>query len=104
MKELQEHAIYDCPKFGCDICYHENFQHMTRNQLFQHIKRECPEVMVQCQVCNKDFNRSQFSTHECLKDHMTAKLKSCKNEIMEFLAEQLTMLRRSKAGLGLCLH
>lgn len=30
MKELQEHAIVDCPKFGCDICYHEDFQHMTR--------------------------------------------------------------------------
>jgi hypothetical protein len=23
--ELQEHAIYDCPKFGCDICYGEEF-------------------------------------------------------------------------------
>jgi hypothetical protein len=28
--DLQEHAIYDCPKFGCDICYQEEFQHMTR--------------------------------------------------------------------------
>ena len=48
MKELQEHAMYDCPKFGCDICYHEDFQHMTRAELFQHIKRDCPEVMIQC--------------------------------------------------------
>lgn len=30
MKELQEHAINECPKFGCDICYHEDYQHMTR--------------------------------------------------------------------------
>ena len=57
MKELQEHAVYDCPKFGCDICYHEDYQHMTRQQLFMHIKRDCSEVMVQCQVCSKDFNR-----------------------------------------------
>lgn len=25
MLELQEHAIYECPKFGCDICYAEEF-------------------------------------------------------------------------------
>ena len=25
LKELQEHAMFDCPKFGCDICYHEDF-------------------------------------------------------------------------------
>lgn len=25
MNELQEHAMYECPKFGCDICYHEDF-------------------------------------------------------------------------------
>ena len=25
MRELQEHAMFDCPKFGCDICYHEDF-------------------------------------------------------------------------------
>ena len=40
--------MYDCPKFGCDICYDEKFQHMTRSQLFNHIKRDCAEVMVQC--------------------------------------------------------
>jgi len=32
--ELQEHAMYDCPKFGCDICYQEQYQHLTRAQLF----------------------------------------------------------------------
>ena len=21
LSELQEHAMYECPKFGCDICY-----------------------------------------------------------------------------------
>lgn len=46
MVELQKHAVDECPKFGCDICYHEDYQHMTRGQLFQHIKRECPEVIV----------------------------------------------------------
>lgn len=25
MIELQKHAIDECPKFGCDICYHEDF-------------------------------------------------------------------------------
>lgn len=34
MNELQEHALYECPKFGCDICYKEEYQHMTRAQLF----------------------------------------------------------------------
>lgn len=32
--ELQEHAMVECPKFGCDICYQEEYQHMTRAQLF----------------------------------------------------------------------
>jgi hypothetical protein len=44
--ELSDHTIYDCPKFGCDICFDERFQHMSRHELFNHIKRDCPEVMV----------------------------------------------------------
>lgn len=28
---LQKHSQYDeCPKYGCDICYLQEFQHMTR--------------------------------------------------------------------------
>ena len=102
MRELQEHAMYECPKFGCDICYHEDFQHMTRAQLFQHIKRECPEVMVQCQTCVKDYNRAEFARHECLKDYFLKKLKKHQFEVQEQLADSLMRLRRSKEGLGLC--
>jgi hypothetical protein len=102
MRELQEHAMYECPKFGCDICYQEEFQHMTRAQLFQHIKRECPEVMVQCQTCVKDFNRADFATHECLKDYFLKKLMKHRGLVEEHLADNLMRLRRSKEGLGLC--
>ena len=103
MRELQEHAMFDCPKFGCDICYHEDFQHMTSAQIFQHIKRECPEVSVQCQVCNKDFNRSEFAKHECLKDVYVQRLKQMQFDVFDYLAENLMMLRRSKESLGLCM-
>lgn len=34
MLDLQDHARYECPQFGCDICYLSQFQHMTRAQLF----------------------------------------------------------------------
>jgi hypothetical protein len=30
LNELQAHAQFNCPKFGCDICYREEYQHMTR--------------------------------------------------------------------------
>lgn len=104
MRELQQHAIFDCPKFGCDICYQEEFQHMTRAELFHHIKRECPEVMVQCQVCNRDYNRAEFSKHECLKDHYHKLLSNSSFDVFDYLAENLMMLRRSKALLGTCLN
>lgn len=45
--QLQKHAQYDeCPKYGCDICYLQEFQHMTRAQLRDHIKKHCPEVQI----------------------------------------------------------
>lgn len=77
---------------------------MTRGQLFQHIKRECPEVMVQCQVCNRDFNRAEFTKHECVKDYYHKLLKESNFDIFDYLAENLMMLRRSKALLGLCMN
>lgn len=103
MRELQEHALYECPKFGCDICYNEDCQNMTRSALFQHIKRECPEVMVQCQICGKDFNRAGFQKHACLRDMYIQKLKANHMDVVEMLADYLVQLRRSKEGLGLCM-
>lgn len=102
--ELSEHTIYECPKFGCDICYHEDFQHLTRAELFKHIKRDCPEVMVECKICNKDFNRNNFQGHRCLKEILVERLKACEFEVMEYLAEYLTRLRRGKMTLGLCMQ
>jgi hypothetical protein len=104
MNELQEHAMYECPKYGCDICYHEDYQHMTRAQLFQHIKRECPEVIVQCQVCERDFKRADFASHECLRDIYLKRLRSHQFDVIDYLAEHLMRLRRSKEGLGLCMR
>jgi hypothetical protein len=64
VRELQKHAQYDeCPKYGCDICYLGEFQHLTRGQLRDHIKRVCPEVSIQCQVCIKEFRRGEFANH-----------------------------------------
>lgn len=104
MAELQEHAMYECPRFGCDICYHEDYQHLTRAQLFQHIKRECPEVIVQCQVCERDFSRAEFANHECLRDMYIKRLKAHDFDVVDYLAEHLMRLRRSKEGLGLCMR
>ena len=75
---------------------------MTRAQLFQHIKRECSEVMVQCQVCSKDYNRAEFAKHECMKDMFIKMLRKHQFDVNDYLAENLMMLRRSKDGLGLC--
>lgn len=69
-----------------------------------HIKRDCSEVMVQCQVCSKDFNRGQFARHECLKDLFIKKMKLHQFDVMDYIAEHLMRLRRSKEGLGLCLN
>lgn len=60
--------------------------------------------MVQCQVCNKDYNRAEFSKHECLKDSFTKLLKQSGFDVFDYLAENLMMMRRSKASLGLCVN
>ena len=58
---------------------------------------------MQCQVCNKDFNRSEFAKHECLKDVYVQRLKQMQFDVFDYLAENLMMLRRSKESLGLCM-
>jgi hypothetical protein len=58
--------------------------------------------MVQCQMCNKDYNRAEFTQHECLKDMYLKKLNKNKLDVIDFLADHLVLLRRSKEGLGLC--
>lgn len=103
MSELQVHAVSECPKYGCDICYGEEFQHMTRKQLFNHIKQECPEVIIQCQICGKEFKRGEFAGHECLRDMFIKRMKNHHQELVEYLADKLMRLRRSKEGLGLCM-
>ena len=59
--------------------------------------------MIQCQVCNKDFNRRDFPNHECLKDMYIKKLQKVQFDVFDYLAENLMMLRRNKASLGLCM-
>jgi len=54
-------------------------------------------------VCNKDFNRSEFAKHECLKDVYVQRLKQMQFDVFDYLAENLMMLRRSKESLGLCM-
>ena len=51
-----------------------------------------------------DFNRGEFATHECLKDKYLQRLKRHHGEVVEYLAEHLMRLRRSKEQLGLCLR
>ena len=68
------------------------------------MKRECFEGTVKCQVCRMDFNRSEFTTHECLKNKYLKRLKRHHMEVVEYLAEHLMRLRRSKEQLGLCLR
>jgi len=103
VRELQKHAQYDeCPKYGCDICYLGEFQHMTRTQLREHIKRFCPEVMVQCQVCVKEFRRGEFAKHQCLKDYYMQKLKANHIDVVEFLAEKMMKFKRQQKRIAVC--
>lgn len=67
---------------------------MTRTQLREHIKRVCPEVMVQCQVCVKEFRRGEFANHQCLKDYYMQKLKANHIDVVEFLAEKMMKFKR----------
>lgn len=75
---------------------------MTRGDLKEHLKRNCPDVNILCQVCTKDFKRNQFSEHPCLKDFYMKKLKLHHDDVMEYLSERLTMFRRQKELLGVC--
>lgn len=100
--ELQAHAQFSCPKFGCDICYKPEFQHMTRAQLFDHIKKDCPEVRIKCQVCSNEFVRAEFGAHKCIKEFYVEKLRQKSYELLDHLADKLILHRRQKEGLGLC--
>lgn len=55
-------------------------------------------------MCNKDFNRAEFSKHECIKDYYTKMLRNSEADILEYLAENLMMLRRNKGALGICIN
>ena len=97
------HAEFHCPKFGCDICLREEFQHMTRGQLEHHIKHDCPDVPVMCQVCNREYIRSEFHNHQCIKDFYIEKLKQNEEDVLDALAEALLLHRRQQKKRGTCM-
>ena len=68
----------------------------------EHVRTECPEVLVMCQVCNKEYPRGEFHNHHCIKDFYLEKLKNNSYEVIENLADKLILHRRQKEGLGLC--
>ena len=100
--ELQKHAQYNCPKFGCDICYKDEFQNLTRTQLYEHIKNDCSQVRIMCQLCNQEFKREEFRSHYCMKEEIGEKTKEGKAEIFEMLVDKLILHKRYQEGLGLC--
>ena len=100
--ELQAHAQYHCPKFGCDICNLPEFQYCTRAQLYDHIKIDCPKVKIMCQVCNREYTRDEFHRHQCIKDFYVDSLKNLNDEMIENLVDRLILHKRQKEGLGLC--
>lgn len=53
-------------------------------------------------MCTKDYNRAEFTQHECMKDMFLKRLNKHKHDVIDFLADHLVLLRRSKEGLGLC--
>ena len=59
-------------------------------------------VMIQCQVCSKDYRRGEFAKHTCLKDYYLQKLKLHQVEVVEFLAEKMMKFRRQGKKLGVC--
>ena len=75
---------------------------MTRAQLQEHVRIECPEVLLMCQVCNKEYKREDFHNHQCIKDFYLEKLKNNSYDVIENLADKLILHRRQKEGLGLC--
>mmetsp|Transcript_4410 Transcript_4410/g.6442 ORF Transcript_4410/g.6442 Transcript_4410/m.6442 type:complete len:98 (+) Transcript_4410:716-1009(+) len=76
---------------------------MTRAQLYDHIKKDCPEVKLMCQVCNKEYTRSEFGAHQCIKDFYLERLNAQTYEVIDNLADKLILHRRQKEGLGLCI-
>ena len=60
----------------------------------EHIKYNCPEVQIQCQICTKEFKRGEFATHKCLKDFYMQKLKARHMEIIEYLSLKMMMNKR----------
>jgi hypothetical protein len=102
LTELQNHAQFHCPKFGCDLCHLEEFQHLTRQELTIHMEKQCPAVAIMCQVCNKEYPRAQFHSHQCIKDFYLEKLRQMNYEVIDHLADKLILHKRQKEGLGLC--
>lgn len=71
--------------------------------MFDHIKYECPAVQVKCETCGKEMTRAEYKNHECLKVKLMKRLRACKVDVNEYLAEHMMRLRRSKETLGLCM-
>lgn len=67
---------------------------MTRAQLYDHIKRDCPEVRVMCMICNKEYARGEFASHQCIKDFYIDKLKANTYDVLDNLADKLILHRR----------
>lgn len=67
---------------------------MTRQQLFEHIKNDCPEVLIMCQVCNKEYPRQDLHNHKCIKDFYLEKLNQYAFDVIDNLADKLIMHRR----------
>lgn len=68
----------------------------------QHVKYYCPDVLIMCQVCNKEYPRCQFKLHQCIKDFYLEKLKQLSYEVIEHISEKLILHKRQKEGHGLC--
>jgi hypothetical protein len=69
-------------------------QHLTRAQLYDHIKRDCPEVPIMCQVCNKEYPRAEFANHQCIKEFYVEKLTTYNYDVLIKLVDKLILHRR----------
>ena len=69
---------------------------MTRAQLYDHIKQECPKVKILCQVCNKEYARDEFHRHQCIKEFYVDGLKNLNMQLVEALADKLILHHRQR--------
>ena len=63
--ECPRNKIYQCP-LKCQANSRRSQKKMTKKQVAEHLKKECPKVEVTCQDCGETFVRENSGNHSCI--------------------------------------